>query len=118
MEGIVVSDKMQKTATVSVERFKNHKVYKKQFKINKNYKVHDEENQCSRGDKVSIIECRPISKDKKFKLLKIIEKGREENILKKPAKKNEPATSESAEIKNDSTDDTQKETNINTEAAT
>lgn len=69
LKGVVVSDKMNKTVVVSVSRFVKHPKYGKYYKINKKYKAHDEENKYKTGDKVSIIETRPISKDKKFKVI-------------------------------------------------
>ncbi len=69
LKGVVVSDKMDKTVVVSVSRFVKHPKYGKFYKINKKYKAHDEENRCKTGDKVEIIETRPISKDKKFKVV-------------------------------------------------
>ncbi len=60
---------MDKTIVVSVSRFVKHPKYGKFYKINKKYKAHDEENKCKIGDKVEIIETRPISKDKKFKVI-------------------------------------------------
>ena len=70
LKGIVVSDKMDKTIVVSVSRFIKHPKYGKFYNKNKKYKAHDEENKYKVGDKVEIIETRPISKDKKFKVLK------------------------------------------------
>ncbi len=69
LSGVVVSDKMNKTVVVSVSRFVKHPKYGKYYKINKKYKAHDEENKCKVGDKVEIAETRPISKDKKFKVI-------------------------------------------------
>lgn len=69
LKGIVVSDKMNKTVVVSVSRFVKHPLYGKFYKVNKKYKVHDEENKHKTGDKVAIIETRPISKDKRFKVI-------------------------------------------------
>lgn len=66
LEGVVVSDKMDKTVVVSVNRFVKHPKYGKYYKISKKYKAHDPENKCKIGDKVKIIETKPISKDKKF----------------------------------------------------
>jgi small subunit ribosomal protein S17 len=68
LRGVVVSDKMDKTVVVSVSRFVKHPKYGKYYSINKKYKVHDAENKCKVGDKVEIIETRPISKDKKFRI--------------------------------------------------
>ncbi len=66
LKGVVVSDKMDKTVVVSVSRFIKHPLYGKFYKVNKKYKAHDESNKYKTGDKVEIIETRPISKDKKF----------------------------------------------------
>ena len=64
LKGIVVSDKMQKTAVVKVERIKEHPKYKRRYKIHKKYKAHDENKEYHVGDNVIIEECKPISKDK------------------------------------------------------
>ena len=69
LKGIVVSDKPNKTITVVVERKYQHPIFKKVIKSKKKYSVHDEKNQFKNGDKVSIIECRPHSKTKKFEVL-------------------------------------------------
>ena len=69
LSGIVVSDKPNKTITVVVERKYQHPVLKKVMKAKKKYSVHDENNKYKKGDKVSIIECRPFSKTKKFQVL-------------------------------------------------
>ncbi len=69
LKGIVVSDKMQKTVTVLVERFVKHPKYGKFFTISKKYKAHDEADTYKEGDKVVIEECRPISKDKTFTVI-------------------------------------------------
>ncbi|EFA90075.1 MULTISPECIES: 30S ribosomal protein S17 [Peptoniphilus] len=74
--GSVVSDKMDKTIVVAVESFKTHPIYKKRYKNTKKYKAHDENNECGIGDKVRIMETRPLSKDKRFRLVKIIEKAK------------------------------------------
>lgn len=71
--GIVVSDKMDKTIVVKVETLKQHPKYKKYVKKFKKYKVHDEENKAKIGDVVLIGETRPLSKEKYFELIKIIE---------------------------------------------
>ena len=67
--GVVVSDKMDKTVVVTVSRFIEHPKYGKFYKVSKKYKVHDENNQYKVGDKVEIVSTRPISKDKRFKVL-------------------------------------------------
>ena len=69
LSGIVVSSKPDKTITVVVERKYQHPLLKKIIKSKKKYSVHDEENKYKNGDKVSIIECRPYSKTKKFQVL-------------------------------------------------
>ena len=69
LKGIVVSDKPNKTITVVVERKYQHPVLKKVIKSKKKYSVHDEKNQFKNGDKVSIIECRPYSKNNKFEVI-------------------------------------------------
>lgn len=68
--GEVVSAKMQKTVTVLVSRVVRHKVYGKQYAISRKYKVHDEKGTCHMGDKVTIEECRPISRDKRWRVVK------------------------------------------------
>jgi len=69
LKGVVVSDKMDKTIVVSVLRFIKHPKYGKYYNRSKKYKAHDEENKYKIGDKVEIVETRPISKDKKFKVV-------------------------------------------------
>jgi small subunit ribosomal protein S17 len=64
--GTVVSDKMDKTVVVNTTRYVAHKKYGKYYKISKRYKAHDEKNEYKIGDKVTIEECRPLSKDKHF----------------------------------------------------
>lgn len=74
--GIVVSDKMDKTIVVKVEKMKKHPLYKKYIKRAKKYKAHDEKNEARIGDVVLIGETRPLSKTKYFELVKIIEKAK------------------------------------------
>ena len=69
LTGIVVSDKPNKTITVMVERKYSHPLFKKVIKATKKYNVHDENNKFKTGDKVSIIESKPFSKNKKFKVM-------------------------------------------------
>ena len=71
LSGTVVSNKMQKTVVVSVDRYVKHPKYQKYFNISKKFKAHDEANVCKEGDKVEIKECRPLSKDKNFKVISI-----------------------------------------------
>tara|TARA_Y100000816_G_C25846051_1_gene442002 strand:- start:35 stop:271 length:237 start_codon:yes stop_codon:yes gene_type:complete len=70
LHGIVVSDKENKTIKVMIERKFQHPLFKKVVKSKKKYSAHDEENKFKVGDKVSIIECRPYSKNKKFEVIK------------------------------------------------
>jgi len=72
LKGVVVSDKMDKTIVISVNRYKEHPKYKKRYKISKKYKAHDEKNEYKTGDKVIIHESRPLSKDKKWKVIRKI----------------------------------------------
>lgn len=74
--GTVVSDKMDKTVVVAIESFVMHPLYKKQLKRTTKLKAHDENNECGMGDKVEIMETRPLSKDKRWRLLSIIEKAK------------------------------------------
>ena len=73
--GMVVSDKMDKTVTVLVERLTKHPVYKKYIRKRATFKAHDENNVCRLGDKVLIVETRPLSKDKRWRVREIIEKA-------------------------------------------
>jgi small subunit ribosomal protein S17 len=72
LEGVVVSDKSDKTVVVAVNTFKTHRIYKKRFKITKKYKAHDEKNEYKEGDRVIIIECRPLSRDKRWRVLEAV----------------------------------------------
>lgn len=69
LHGKVVSDAMQKTVVVSVESIKEHPIYRKRYKVTKRYKAHDEKKEYKVGDKVVIEEIRPLSKDKKWKVI-------------------------------------------------
>ncbi|HEY3364603.1 MAG TPA: 30S ribosomal protein S17 [Symbiobacteriaceae bacterium] len=71
--GVVTSDKMEKTVVVSVETLVEHPLYRKRIKMTKKFKAHDEQNQCKIGDKVRIMETRPISKDKRWRVVEIID---------------------------------------------
>ena len=74
--GLVVSDKMTKTVVVSIERRVQHPVYGKMVRRTKKLKAHDEENQAKTGDTVRIMETRPLSKDKRWRVVEIIERAR------------------------------------------
>ncbi len=75
LSGRVVSDKMDKTVVVKVERFKRHRLYHKVVKVVKRYKAHDEENTCRIGDLVRIVESRPLSKEKRWIVEEIVERA-------------------------------------------
>ena len=74
-QGRVVSDKMDKTITVQIDTNKTHPVYGKRVKYSKKYKAHDENNAAKKGDIVTIMETRPLSATKRFRLLDIVEKA-------------------------------------------
>ncbi len=73
--GVVVSDKMDKTVVVRIDRLVKHPVYNKYIKRSAKYKAHDGENSCKIGDRVLIVETRPLSKDKCWKVRQILEKS-------------------------------------------
>ncbi len=75
MIGTVKSDKMDKTVVVAVETSVSHKVYAKTVKRTYKLKAHDEENQCQVGDKVKVMETRPLSKDKRWRVVEVVEKA-------------------------------------------
>jgi len=75
-EGIVVSDKMEKTIVVAVRDRAKHPLYKKTINTTTKFKAHDEKNECGIGDIVEIAETRPLSKDKRWRLVRIIEKAK------------------------------------------
>ena len=76
IKGVVVSDKMDKTAVVAIKTKVRHPLYGKMVNRTRKFKVHDEENQCGVGDTVKIMETRPISKDKRWRLVEIVEKAK------------------------------------------
>jgi len=67
--GVVVSNKNDKTIVVKIEIVKKHPKYQKRYVVSKNYKVHDEKNQYRAGDKVTFVECRPLSRDKRWRVI-------------------------------------------------
>jgi small subunit ribosomal protein S17 len=75
--GVVVGDKMDKTITIQVERKVQHPIYKKYIKRYTTYKAHDEQNTCKVGDKVEIVETRPLSKTKRWSVKQIVQKAPE-----------------------------------------
>ncbi|NLK00814.1 MAG: 30S ribosomal protein S17 [Clostridia bacterium] len=72
--GVVVSDKMDKTVVVNIETTTQHKLYKRTIKVSKRFKAHDEDNKCKIGDKVKIMETRPLSKEKRWRVVEILER--------------------------------------------
>ena len=74
--GTVVSDKMDKTIVVAVETLVTHPLYKKQLKKTTKFKAHDENNECGIGDVVKIMETRPLSKDKRLRMVNIVKKAK------------------------------------------
>jgi small subunit ribosomal protein S17 len=74
--GVVVSNKMQKTITVAIERRVSHPIYKKYFRKTTKLMAHDEKNECHIGDKVKIMETRPLSSRKKWRLVEVVEKAK------------------------------------------
>ena len=75
-DGVVVSDKMEKTVIVVVQDFKPHPLYKKVVRHTRRFKVHDEQNLCGVGDRVRIVETRPISKETRWRVAEVLEKAR------------------------------------------
>ncbi|MBV8445853.1 MAG: 30S ribosomal protein S17, partial [Candidatus Dormibacteraeota bacterium] len=75
-DGVVVSDKMEKTVIVVVQELKPHPLYKKVVRATRRFKVHDEERVCHVGDRVRIVETRPLSKEKRWRVAEVIEKAK------------------------------------------
>ncbi len=73
-KGIVTSDSMEKTITVQVDTYRAHKLYGKRYKYSKKFHAHDEKNEAKIGDTVTIMETKPISKNKRFRLVEIVER--------------------------------------------
>jgi len=76
IKGVVISDKMDKTIVVKAERLVKHPVFHKYVRKHVKYKAHDEQNECKAGDTVLIIEARPLSKDKRWRMLEILERAK------------------------------------------
>jgi small subunit ribosomal protein S17 len=76
LDGVVTSDKMDKTVVVEVRRRVRHRTYRKYISKQVRYKAHDERNECNVGDQVQIIESRPLSKDKRWRVQRIVERAR------------------------------------------
>ena len=75
--GTVVSTKMNKTVVVRIDRYKRHRLYGKTLRVTQRYKAHDEKNEFHVGDRVLIVESRPLSKDKRWRVEKLVERARE-----------------------------------------
>ncbi len=75
IEGTVVSDKMDKTVVVTVVRRKKHRLYRKVINLTQRFKAHDENNECRLGDRVRIQESRPLSRDKRWRVIEILQRG-------------------------------------------
>ncbi len=75
LQGMVVSDKMHKTVVVRIERRKSHPLYRKVMSTHQRYKVHDPDNEARDGDVVVIEECRPISREKRWRIVEFLSKG-------------------------------------------
>ncbi len=74
LEGIVSSDRMEKTVVVTIERLEKHPVFKKYIRRRSKFMAHDEKNECKTGDRVKIRECKPLSKDKCWRVVQIVER--------------------------------------------
>lgn len=92
--GIVTSDKADKTITVTVTSRETHPLYGKQYTVSRKYAAHDEKNEAKHGDKVVIVESRPVSKSKAFRLDKIVEKSRGSVVLKEEVTAAQPVEKE------------------------
>ena len=75
-QGVVISNKMAKTVVVRIESLKQHPVYGRTVRHSNHFKAHDESNECGVGDTVEIMECRPISKEKCWRLVRIVERAK------------------------------------------
>ncbi|MHB8996845.1 MAG: 30S ribosomal protein S17 [Armatimonadota bacterium] len=76
LEGLVVSDKMDKTVVVAVQRLTPHPLYGRVLRRTNKYKAHDETNDCHQGDRVMITECKPISRDKSWRVVRVLDRAR------------------------------------------
>ena len=99
--GVVVSDKMQKTIVVAVESFKRHRLYRKSVRRVKRYKVHDAQDTCRVGDKVLIVETRPLSQDKRWRVVEVLVTAaipQEETVAELRELEEEPVVEEAAPV--------------------
>ncbi|MGE5531273.1 MAG: 30S ribosomal protein S17 [Bacteroidota bacterium] len=76
LEGLVVSDKMDKTVVVAVQRLTPHPLYGRVLRRTNKYKAHDETNDCHQGDRVMITECKPVSRDKSWRVVRVLDRAR------------------------------------------
>lgn len=76
LRGVVTSDKMDKTAVIEVTTLKQHPLYGRTVRRTKKFKAHDENNECGVGDTIEIMECRPLSREKRWRMVRIIEKAK------------------------------------------
>ena len=74
--GTVVSDRMDKTVVVAIETVKQHPLYRRRMRRTRRFKAHDEQNECKIGDRVLIVETRPLSRDKRWRVAEIVERAR------------------------------------------
>lgn len=74
--GVVVSDKMDKTVVVAIDRMVRHELYGRRVRETVKFQAHDENNECKTGDRVRVMETRPLSKDKNWRVIEIVEKAR------------------------------------------
>lgn len=96
MNGTVVSDKAAKTIIVAVSTRKTHPIYKKQYSVTTRFMAHDEKETAKMGDKVEIVECRPISARKSFTLARVLEKARVTHVTEADVAEVEKVTKKSA----------------------
>jgi small subunit ribosomal protein S17 len=75
-EGVVVSDKMDKTVVVAVERLVRHSLYRRVMRRTRRFKAHDETNECRVGDRVRIVECRPLSREKCWRVVEVLARAK------------------------------------------
>lgn len=95
LTGIVTSDKADKTITVTVQSRQTHPLYKKQYTVSRKYMAHDPKNEAAMGDKVTIREVRPVSKNKTWQLVEVVEHAREKMVVRdEVAEELEPETVE------------------------
>lgn len=73
--GVVMSDRMDKTVVVAVERASSHPLYKKVVRVRRKFVAHDEKNDCNAGDRVRIVECRPMSRRKRWRVVEVMERA-------------------------------------------